>query len=417
MKYIVVILDGSSGWAVQEFGNNTSLEQAAIPILDLMVAQGRSGTAKTIPDGLEPSSSAACTSILGFDAAKNYVGRSAIEAAAMGIKLGEGEVSLRVNTVTVQDGIMKSYAAGHITTEESHEIVERVGEMLDDERIAIHPGVAYRHIAVVKDMPGLVDLDYTAPHDITDKPVAGEFPRLRAEGEGEDEAPTTSTRESQEEARTFLEEFHAKAHEILKSDPVSNKRIAEGKMPVTDMWAFWPGVAPKALPQFEESFGVRAALSSGVDLLFGLATLFGLEKLEIEGVSDGPDNDYSAQAIGCLEALKEHDIVFIHIESPDEMGHAGNAEGKVEAIEAIDRLVMSRIFSYVKANPNTRVLAMPDHPTPISIKTHVNEPVPFVMWGAGIEPNGGFAFSEKSAETTGLYYHEGHKLLHDFIEG
>lgn len=411
MKYIVVILDGSSGWPSDALEGNTSLEAAATPILDLMAKSARMGLAHTVPQGLEASSSVACTSILGFDPEANFVGRAAIEASAMGVDMDAGDVVLRINTVSLKDGSMDSYAGGHITTPESTDIIKRLAEALDDERTSLYPGVAYRHILKVSGLPGLLDLDYTPPHDISGKPVEGCLPRLAEEGS----RTFSTTREEQEEALAYLEDLQARAAELLQNDPTSLARTARGDKAITDIWPFWPGVKPEGLPQFKETYQITGALSSGVDLLFGLAEIFGLTRLELAGVSDGADNDYDAQVLGCLEALNTHDLVVIHIESPDEMGHAGDAEAKVAAIEDIDRKVMTRIFQYVRANPDTRVLAMPDHPTPLEIKTHVNEPVPFMIYGQGIISNGGFAFTERAAASTQLVLDPGYTVMKELL--
>lgn len=392
MKYIVVILDGAADWKNDELDGRTALEAASLPILDTMARQGIVGMAKTVPDGIEPSSSAACTSIVGYHPKENYVGRAAIEASAMGIKLADNEIALRINTLNIEDGIMKSYACGHITTPESRAIVERLAAELNDDTFTFYPGVAYRHILVVKDHPELLDLTYTSPHDITDKPIEGQLPRG---GEG----------------AQLLLDLMERAHELLLDDPTNKIRRAAGEMVCTDIWPFWPGSAPAQMVPFAEKFGKTAALSSGVDLLFGIAQIFGLDQLRIKGVTDGPDNDYVAQALESLDALEDHDVVVIHIEAPDEMGHAGDAQGKVEALETIDRKVMARVMGYAKSAGNTRVLAMPDHPTPLELKTHVNEPVPFIIWGEGIESNGAFGYTEAAAKSTELLLDPGCQVM------
>lgn len=392
MKYVIVILDGAAGWKQEALGGKTTLEAASLPILDIMARGGMVGMAKTVPDNLEPSSSAACTSIVGYHPGENYVGRAAIEASAMGIKLDGNEIALRINTLTIEDDIMKSYACGHITTQESRAIVERLAEHLNDDTFTFYPGVAYRHILVVKDHPELLDLTFTSPHDITDKSIEGNLPRG---GEGAE----------------LLLDLMERAHELLASDPTNKARLERDEMPCTDIWPFWPGEAPAAMVPFAEKYGKTAALSSGVDLLFGIAKIFSLDCLTIPGVTDGPDTDYVGQVIGSLDALEDHDLVVIHIEAPDEMGHAGDSQGKIDAVEAIDRKVMARILAYAKSAGDVRVLAMPDHPTPIELKTHVNEPVPFIIWGEGIEPNGAFGYTEAAARATELVLDPGCQVM------
>jgi 2,3-bisphosphoglycerate-independent phosphoglycerate mutase len=399
MKYIVVILDGAAGWQLDELQGNTTLQAAVTPLLDLMATQGEVGLAATVPPGLEPSSSAACTSILGFDPVAHYVGRGAIEAAAMGINLQPDEVALRVNTLTIVDGIMRSYAGGHIPTAQSRAIVERLAQNLNDETFTLHPGVAYRHILVVKGHPELLEGIYTSPHDISDKPVAD----FMVQG---DAAP-------------LLAPFTQRAHELLETDPTNEQRIAAGELPITDLWPFWPGTAPQDMPTFEKTYQKCATLTSGVDLLFGLAQLFSIDPLPIAGVTDGSDTDYVAQVTGALESLDTHDVVVIHVESPDEMGHAGDVRGKIEAIEAIDQHIMSRIHSYArqceKNGEGVRVLAMPDHPTPIALKTHVRESVPYLLWGTGIVADEATTYDEISARDTGRILDPGYRVMQELL--
>lgn len=392
MKYVVVILDGASGWPLDELGGRTTLDAARTPHLDALAREGRVGLAQTVPEGAEPSSSAACTSILGYDPVADYVGRGAIEAASMGIELAPDEVALRLNLVTIHDGIMASYSAGHITTEESRAIVTGLADALDDETFRLYPGVAYRHILVVKGHPELLDLTYTPPHDISDKPIDGHLPT----GAGAE----------------LLLDYQDRARVVVANSGVNQCRAAEGNLAVTDVWPFWPGVAPSGMVPFAERRGKTAAMTSGVDLLNGLAVLAGIDRLDIAGVTDGADTDYAAQADGALAALMDHDVVVIHVESPDEEGHAGSVEGKVAAIEAIDREVISRVR---RCSEQLRLLAMPDHPTPIAIKTHVGEPVPFVLWGPGIAHNGATSFREAAARSTGLLLDPGHRVMDELL--
>ncbi|MDI6843633.1 MAG: cofactor-independent phosphoglycerate mutase [Anaerosomatales bacterium] len=393
MKHVVVIMDGAAGWPLEELGGATTLEAARTPNLDALAREGVVGLAQTVPSGAEPSSSAACTSILGYDPVRDYVGRGAIEAASMGISLAEDEVALRMNLVHVADGVMRSYSCGHISTEESRSIVEDLARELADETFAFYPGVSYRHILVVRGRPELLEAEYTPPHDISDKPIAGHEPR----GAGAE----------------VLLDLMERARPVLAASPANRARAERGDLPATDIWPFWPGVAPRGLRPFSEARGIRAALTSGVDLLNGLAVLFGIDRLQIEGVTDGADTDYAAQAEGALAALASHDLVVVHVESPDEEGHAGDVEGKIEAIEAIDREVVGRMRRYGEP---LRILCMPDHPTPIALKTHVGEPVPFVLHGPGLSGAGSRSFSERTAKETGLLVDPG-RLVMDMLLG
>ncbi|MDO9556305.1 MAG: cofactor-independent phosphoglycerate mutase [Coriobacteriia bacterium] len=388
MKYLVLILDGAAGWPLPELGGATTLAAADTPNLDVLAREGMVGLAQTVPEGVEPSSAAACTSILGYDPVENYVGRGAIEAASMGISLAPDEVALRMNLVAVDDGVMASYSCGHITTEESRAIVADLALELGDDTFTFCPGVAYRHILVVKGHPELMELAYTPPHDISDKSIAGHMPRGRG--------------------AELLLDLMARAREVLTASPANRARAVRGEVAATEIWPFWPGMAPGELQPFSALRGKKAALTSGVDLLNGLAVLFGFERLDIPGVSDGSDNDYVAQIEGGLAALDDHDVVIVHVESPDEEGHAGDRDGKIAAIEAIDRLMVSKIREYPG---DLRVLCMPDHPTPIELKTHVGEPVPFVLSGPGVAYSGADSYDEAAASAGEIRIDPGHKVM------
>jgi len=388
VKHVIVILDGAAGWPLAELGSKTTLGYAQTPNLDALASIGMVGLAQTVPPGVEPSSSAACTSILGYDPVADYVGRGAIEAASLGVTLADDEIAMRLNLVNIIDGAMASYACGHIRTEESRAIVEDLAAALGDETFTFYPGTAYRHIMVIKGHPELLDLSYTPPHDISDQPVEGKGPS----GEGSE----------------LLLDLMERAKGVLERSAMNQARAARGDLPATDIWPFWPGAAPAGLQPFSEVRGVRAALTSGVDLLNGLAVLFGIHRLTIPGVTDGSDNDYHAQIEGALEALYDHDLVIVHVEAPDEEGHGGDTEGKIAAIEAIDREIISVLRDCVG---KIRILAMPDHPTPIELKTHVAEPVPFVLAGPGIPVGTATAYTELAAAATGRVVDPGRGVM------
>jgi len=394
MKYVIVILDGAAGWPLAQLAGRTTLAAARTPNLDALAQRGRVGCAQTVPVGTEPSSSAACTSILGYDPVNDYVGRGAIEAASMGIMLGPDQVALRLNLVNIEGGAMRSYSSGGISTPESNAIVRDVAASLDDETFKLYAGVAYRHILVVSGHPELLDASYTPPHDISDRRVEPHVPK----GAGSE----------------LLLGYMERAHKLLENSGVNRCRMADGEVGATDVWPFWPGVRPKELESLGEKRGVRAAMSSGVDLLNGLAVLTGMDRLVIDGVTGGADNDYAAQAAGSIAALAEHDLVVIHVESPDEEGHEGSVAGKVAAIEAIDRLIVSAVRDRAAVG-DVRILAMPDHPTPIEIKTHVGEPVPFVIWGPGIEHNGAASYDEEAASSAGLQLDPGSLVMDELL--
>jgi 2,3-bisphosphoglycerate-independent phosphoglycerate mutase len=387
LKYLVLIIDGASGWPTPALGGRTSLEAAHIPNLDRLAREGTVGLSHTVPPGMEASSAVACMSVMGFDPTLYYAGRGPIEAMAMGVDLEPGQVAMRCNLVTVQDGLMRSYASGHIPSEEAHELVEALQAQLGDQRLGFHRGVGFRHILTVRDGADLLETEFTPPHDITGCPVASELPR----GKG-----AALARSLMDASKT-----------ILADHPVNRARVARGELPATQIWLFWPGLRPGGMPSFSELYGLPAAMSSAVDLLRGLAKQTGVDFLEVPGVTDGSDNDYAAQMAGCLEALSSHDVVFAHVEAPDEASHAGDAAAKVRAIEDVDALMVPQVI----AREGLCLLAMPDHPTPLPVMTHVAEPVPFLLWGPGFGPNGASAYSEADASRTGLEVAPGHLLM------
>jgi 2,3-bisphosphoglycerate-independent phosphoglycerate mutase len=385
MKYAIVIIDGAAGLPLAERGNKTCLELAKTPNLDALAREAVLGLVRTVPAGMEPSSACACMSVLGYDPKRYYKGRGGIEARSLNIPLGQGEVVFRCNLVAIRDGKMWDYSAGHISSDEAKELINALNQSLGNERIQFYPGVSYRHICKLKGAEEALSATCTPPHDIPDKPVKDFLPR----GKGSE----------------ILRDLMKRSEAVLKDHPVNIKRISRGDIPATSIWLFWgSGKAPE-MPKFKEVYGLGAALTSGVDLLKGLARMLGMEVLDIPGVTDDMDNDYAAQANGALEALKKHDLVIIHIEAPDEAAHAGSIDDKIEAIQRVDSEVISRLRG------GLRLLVLPDHPTPIKIRTHSGQPVPFLLWGEGFSTNGRKRFTEAEAKITGLFIEEGYKIM------
>ncbi len=389
MKYCVLIIDGAAGWALPERGGKSCLELAHIPNLDAMAWEGVVGLVRTVPPGMEPSSACACMSVLGYEPRVYYRGRSAIEAKSIGISIADDEVVFRCNLVAARDGKMWSYSSGYISTAEAQLLVSALNEMLGSDKVRFYSGVSYRHICKIKGREDTLLATCTPPHDIPDKPVAEFLPH----GQGSD----------------LLRDLMANSQAVLKEHPVNMERQARGDIPATMIWLFWGSGKVPGMPPFKQAYGLDAAMTSGVDLLRGLAQMAGMEVLDIPGVTDGLDNDYAAQAEGALKALERHDLVAIHIEAPDEAAHAGSVDGKVEAIQRVDVEVVSRIRSWNSGS--LRVLVLPDHPTPIEIRTHTDEPVPFVLWGSGFVPNGAKRFTETEARSTGVLVDEGYNIM------
>lgn len=389
MKYCVLIIDGASGWPLEERENRTCLELADTPHLDAMTQKGMLGLTRTVPPGMEPSSALACMSLLGYDPGVYYRGRAAIEARSMGVPVAEGEVAFRCNLVAVSDGRMESYCAGHISTEEGRQLVEALNEKLGNDDIRFYPGIGYRHLLKLKNRPETMGAECTPPHDISGRPVAQYLPQ----GPG----------------GAILRELMRASEAVLKEHPVNMARRRRGETAATTIWLFWGSRRLPDIPSLRRRYALKAALTSGVDLLKGLGQMMGMDILDIEGVTDGPDNNYFAQGQRALKALSNHDLVVIHVEAPDEAAHNGDIDGKIEAIQRVDREIVSQIASYKRRS--LRALVMPDHPTPIETGSHTSEPVPFLLWGPGIAGNGATRFTEAEAENTGFFIEEGYNII------
>ncbi|MDR0888974.1 MAG: 2,3-bisphosphoglycerate-independent phosphoglycerate mutase [Coriobacteriales bacterium] len=396
MKYAIVILDGAAGYPLDVWGKKTTLEAANTPNLDKLCEAGEVGLAKNTPDGFEASSNIACTSICGYDPAKYPIGRGALEGAALGINLAADEVAMRTNLVNIsQDGIMVSYSTDNISSDDGSLLYAELAAALDDDTFTLHTGTGFRGILVVKGHTELMDAAFPAAHNMADEPV--------------DKYAWTGPKGVLE----LIRSYEARAKEVLANSPVNVRRAADGKMCATDLLAFWPGQKPGSMEPFYKAYGKRACMISGVDLLQGIAMLSDIDCRRVAGVTDGADNDYAAQGAAAVEALNDYDVVICHVEAPDAEGHDGNAVGKKEAVEAIDREIVARLCDYAKdANtPDLRILALPDHPTPVATKRHGQEMVPFVMAGDGIEHNGAKRLTEAMANATGLVVDPGCALM------
>ncbi|MFC2003262.1 cofactor-independent phosphoglycerate mutase [Chloroflexota bacterium] len=393
LKYCIVIIDGASGLPLPERGGKTCLELANTPTLDSMASQGTLGMVLTVPTGMEPSSACACMSVLGYDPRIYYRGRAAIEAISMGIPIDEGDAAFRCNLVALRDGKMWDYSSGHISTGEAQQLIAALDDKLGSDNIHFYPGVSYRHICQLKGREDTLLATCTPPHDIPGRSIAEFLPR----GSESD----------------LLRDLMKRSEAVLRDHPVNVERRARGDVPATSIWLFWGSGRVPEMPPFEQVYGLVAAMTSGVDLLRGLAKMVGMTVLDIPGVTDGLDNDYVTQGAGALEALKRHDLVVIHIEAPDEAAHAGTIDDKIEAIRQVDSEVVRRIRSW--QGGALRVLILPDHPTPIEVRTHTGDPVPFMLWGAGFTANGAKRFTEAEAKSTGVFLEKGYNIMSRLI--
>jgi len=395
MKIVIFQGDGMPDHPIPELGNKTPLEAAKTPNMDELARRSVFGLVKTIPDGLPPGSDVGNLSVLGYNPRLYYTGRSPLEAASIGVNVEETDVTFRCNLVTLKESdgktLMEDYSAGHISTEEAREIILDIRKELEKEgEINFYPGVSYRHLMVWHG--GTDRMRTTPPHDISGKEVTSHLPS----GEGADKL------------RRLIE----RSKGLLKNHPINHKRVEQGKGPATSIWLWGQGRAPK-MPRFKELYGIEGAVISAVDLVKGIGIYAGLRVLDVPGATGYLDTNYQGKVEYALRALEEVDLVMIHIEATDETGHEGKVDLKIRAIEDIDSRVIWPVLEGVKRFKDYKVLLLSDHPTPIEIRTHVNEPVPFAIFSSkdsGVK-DGSRVFSEKSASKTGVFVDEGWKLM------
>ena len=401
MKYIVMLGDGMADYPVPELGNRTPLEAAVKPNMDFLAQNGKVGMAKTVPEGMPPGSDTANLSAMGYDPKIYYSGRSPLEAVSMGIDLGAGDVTFRCNLVTLsdeenyEDCTMVDYSAGEISTAESTELINYLNEQFHTEDRNLYPGISYRHCLVLRDAKtGSI---CTPPHDISLKPIREHLPS----GIYGD----------------MLLSLMKRSRELLRNHPINQARIAAGKNPATSCWFWGEGTKP-ALSPFQEKFGVRGGVISAVDLIKGIGICAGLKSVDVEGATGNVDTNFRGKADAALELLRSGcDFVYIHVEAPDECGHRHEIENKVKSIELIDSDILGVILAALREMGEPfSILLMPDHPTPLSIRTHTSEPVPFVLYRsdcAGELPTE--RYTEALAQATGLYLPEGHRMMEQLI--
>lgn len=402
MKYIVVLGDGMADYCQKRLNDKTPLEVANIETIDFMAKNGEVGLCKTIPNGLKPGSDVANLSVLGYDVKSCYTGRSPLEAASIGIKLSDTDVTLRANLVTLSgeenyaDKTMIDYSAGEISTEEAIELIEYLAKELNTEKVKLYAGISYRHCLVVKN--GSLAGDFTPPHDITNKPIKEYLP-------------------TSEVGKERLE-LMVKSYELLKDHPVNKKRISLGKRPANSLWFWGEGTKPR-LEKFKDRYGLDGAMISAVDLLKGIGKLTDMKVIEVEGATGNYDTNFSGKAKACVEALLGGvDFCYIHMEAPDECGHHGDFENKIFSIEQIDKKVVKYIKEELeKVGEEYSMLICPDHPTPLCMMTHVSDPIPFIIYRSNeLNGNGANAYTEKEAKKTGLFLDSGISLMEKFLE-
>ena len=378
----------------------TAIEAANTPNMDHIAELGCSGLFCPIPEGMPPGSDVGNLSVFGYNPLENFSGRAAIEAANQGIHLAENEVAFRCNLVCLENGVMRDFTSGHISTEEADALIQSLNEALAPELpIVLHTGVSYRHTGVIQasesiGVEDLVAAECEPPHNITGQEYAPWLPKGRAAG--------------------LLKDVMEASIPVLRDHPINQKRIASGKLPATSLWPWGQGRA-LTLQSYRERFGVTGAVISAGDLVKGIGVCAGLEVLNVPGATGWIDTNYEGKVAAGVDALERHDFVYLHVEAPDEAAHQGSVELKIQAIEQFDARIVGPFLSYLQAHPDTRLLAAPDHFTLISTKTHASGPVPFTMCGSGIERDKTTRYGETAAKETNIVLRNGHELMRHFL--
>jgi 2,3-bisphosphoglycerate-independent phosphoglycerate mutase len=410
MKYAIIIPDGCADEPQESLGGKTPLQAARTPNMDRIARAGVVGLSNNVPPSLTPASDVATLSLFGYDPLLVYTGRAPLEAAAMGIPLGPNDWAVRCNLVTVESEEMRDFTAGHIANDDARALMATIqeeigGTFLPEENLKgikfemeFHPGVSYRNLLVLRPTglpsPFEDETKTQPPHDIPDRPIAEHLPR----GPGAD----------------LLRGLMLDSREVLRDHPVNQARVAQGKRPATQIWLWGQGQAPQLRP-FAERYGKRGAILSAVDLVRGVGVLVGWQRIDVPGATGYLDTDYAAKGRYGVEALKDYDLVCVHVEAPDEASHEGKAEEKVKALEEIDRHIVGPLLEALAGHGDWRILVEPDHRTTLRTRAHAHGPVPFAVAGTGIAAEGQAAYDEATAEASPLRFARGHELMHWFL--
>lgn len=402
MKYLVVLCDGMADYPVEELGNKTPMQAAHKPNMDTLARDSEVGLVKTVADGLKPGSDVANLSVLGYDPAVYYSGRSPLEAGSIGIDMEPTDVSFRCNLVTLsdeenfEDKTIIDYCAGDISSAEAKQLIDYLKGYFDNDRFCLYAGVSYRHCLIWHN--GTLDVGtLTPPHDITGKKIAKYIPTA-------------------ENARPLLE-MMKRSCELLANHPINIERVKKGLNPANAVW-FWGEGVRKPLASFKDKFGLNASMISAVDLLKGIGKFSGMHVVNVEGATGYLDTNFEGKAeAAAKEFAAGSDFVYVHIEAPDECGHRHEIQNKVKAIELIDQKVLAPLIEALKAYGEYRIMILPDHPTPLALRTHTNDPVPYLIYDSRVRKNGVDCFCEETAKQTGIYVPTGHTLIDKFIKG
>ncbi len=398
MKYAIVIPDGAADEPQESLGGRTPLQAAKTPEMDRIAHEGVLGLSSNVPDRFLPASDVATLSLFGYDPILYYTGRAPLEAAAMGIRLGPDDWAIRCNLMTILDGRMTDFTAGHITSEEGQALIAALQHALGRPEIEFHAGVSYRNLLIYRGQPGAPpfrdDTITTPPHDVPDQPAADHLPR----GTGSE----------------LLRDLMRRGAEIVRNHPVNLARLDAGKRPANAIWLWGQGQAP-SLPKFADLRGLNAAIISAVDLVRGVGVLAGWTRIDVPGATGYLDTDYAAKGRYAIEALKSHDLVCVHVEAPDEASHEGRADAKIEALERIDQEIVGPLRKALESYGEWRLLVSPDHSTMLRTRAHDRAPVAWAMCGTGLAGSG-LPYDEIAArEAGGPVLSEGWRLMDRFL--
>lgn len=385
---------------LKDFDNLTPLQMAKKPHIDWLAQNGQSGQFKTVPETMHPGSEIANMAVLGYDVEKVFEGRGVIEAASIGVEILPGDMGMRCNLVCIEGDVLKNHSAGHISNEEAAELIQFLEENLGDEIVKFYSGVSYRNLLVIKG--GVKDFDCTPPHDIPGHVFKPLLPKSKT-----DEAQKTS------DLITYL---IMKSQELLENHPINIKRKAEGKDPANSIWPWSPGYKP-AMPTLKEMFGIeKSAVISAVDLIQGIGVYAGMKVIHVEGATGLYDTNYEGKAEAAIEALKENDFVYLHIEASDEAGHEGDVELKTKTIEYLDSRVVKYILEETeKMEDEVAIAILPDHPTPCALKTHTRDAVPFTIYKPGNQPDKVAVYDEFDTKNGAFGIIKGNEFIKTFL--
>ncbi len=384
MKHLIILGDGMADWAVPSLGNKTLLQYADTPYMDRLAKMGKTGMLKTVADGFHPGSEVANMSVMGYDLPTVYEGRGVLEAASIGVDLQPNDMAMRCNLVCVEGELLKNHSAGHISTEDADVLIKYLEEKLGSDKVHFYTGVQYRHLLVVKG--GDKHVACVPPHDVPLKPFR---PNL-----------VKAFRPEAEETAALLNDLIMKSQELLANHPLNLKRVAEGKDPANSIWPWSPGYRPKMEPLSDKYPSIKkGSVITAVDLIRGIGHYAGLRCIDVEGATGLYNTNYEGKAQAAIEALKTDDFVYLHIEASDEAGHEGDVPLKLKTIEYLDRRAVGPIYEAVKDwDEPVAIAVLPDHPTPCELRTHTAEPIPFLIYYPGIEPDNVSTYDEVACQ-------------------